>query len=64
MNKKQKKEIEPVELKRKIQSDMHDETKNMTPEQKRVFYKKEAESGPLSKFWKSIQPKNSKKTAI
>lgn len=61
MNKKQKKEIDPVELKRKIQSDIHDETKNMTSEQKRAFYKKEAESGPLAKFWKVVQHKNSKK---
>ncbi len=62
MNKKQKKEIEPVELKRQIQAEMHDETKHMTPEQKRIFYKKEAETGPLGKFWKSIQPKGSKKS--
>ncbi len=61
MNKKKKTEIEPVELKREIQAELFDETKNMTSDQKRAFYKKEAESGPLAKFWKSIQPKSPKK---
>ena len=61
MNKKKEVEIDPVELKRKIQTELHKETKHMTAEQKRSFYKMGAESGPLAKFWKSIQPKNSKK---
>ena len=64
MNKKQKNEVDPVELKRKIQADLYNETKNMSSVEKKNFYKKEAESGPLSKFWKSIQPKTSKKVAI
>ena len=61
MNKKKNIEVEPVELKREIQAELFDETKSMTSNQKRDFYKKEVASGPLSKFWKSIQPKGPKK---
>ena len=61
MSRKKTKEIDPVELKKKIQSEMHNETKSMTTEQKMAFYKKEAGSGSLGKFWKQIQSKPSKK---
>jgi hypothetical protein len=64
MKKKNDKEIDPVELKRKIQAELYEETKGMTAEQKQAFYKKEAESGSMAKFWRSIQPKPSKKAIV
>ncbi len=62
MNKKFKtKIVDPVEMKREIQSELFEETKDMTSDEKRAFYKKRAESGALAKFWKEVQPKPSKK---
>jgi hypothetical protein len=63
MNKKSKVKVDdPVELKRKIQDELFEETKKMTGKEKRAFYKRQAEAGPLAKFWKEVQSKPSKKS--
>lgn len=59
MNKKKK--FDAVEMKRQAQTQLNEETKGMSPKETQEFYKHRAESGPLAKFWKSIQPKSSKK---
>ena len=59
MKKNKKIEIDAVKLKLKIQNELYEETKNMTPKQLRAFYKNEASTGPLSEFWKRIQSKTS-----
>ena len=59
-----KKKFDTVEMKRHAQAELYEETKDMSPEETREFYKRRAESGPLGKFWKSIQPKSSKKAVI
>ena len=61
MKKNKKIEIDAGKLKRKIQNELYEKIKNMTTQQKRIFYKKEAITVPLSEFWKRIQGKAPKK---
>jgi hypothetical protein len=61
MNKKKK--FDAVEMKRKIQGEIYQETKGMTPEEEREYYRKSVEKGPFGKLWKELRGKQKKQAA-
>ena len=56
-----KKKFDCVKMKKEIQSQIYEEMKGMSEEEKSEYFKKAKMSGPLTKFWKSIQSPNATK---
>lgn len=58
-----KKKFDCVEMKNKIQEQLYEKTKELTPEQEIEYYKKQLETGPFSEKWKAIQKRQIKKAS-
>jgi hypothetical protein len=43
-----------VEMKRRIQAEIYEETKDLTPDQVIEYYRKSAEEGPWGDWWKKV----------
>lgn len=59
--KAKKKEFDAVEMKCKIQEEIYEETKNMTPEEESVYFKKSVETGPFAEKVRRIRARQQKK---
>jgi len=60
-----KKKFDCVAMKRKIQAEIYEETKDLTDEELSTYYKKSVETGPLANWWKKVktaQEQRKKKT--
>jgi pyridoxine/pyridoxamine 5'-phosphate oxidase len=58
MKKKIKKGFDCIKFKRQIQAKIYEEIKNMTAKEQIVYFQKQAESGSLGAWWKSLQNRN------
>jgi len=54
---KSKKKFNAVEMKRKIQAEIYEEVKNLTPEQELEYYRKSSERGVFGKLFNSAHRK-------
>lgn len=61
--KTKKKAFDAVEMKCKIQDEIYEETKNMTPEEKREYFRKSVENGPFAEKVRRIRQRQQKKKA-
>lgn len=52
---KQAKTFDCLAYKWKVQEEIYEETKNMTPEQLIEYFGKEASGGPLGEWWKKCK---------
>ncbi len=59
MNKKKK--FDCVEMKHKIQKEIYEETKNMTPKEKEEYSKKLIENSSLADYWKKLKEQEESK---
>lgn len=57
-----KKTFDCVEMKNKIQEQVYEDIKNLTPEEEMDYFKKSAETGPFSEKWKAIQERQARKS--
>ena len=57
------KNFSAVEMKRKIQAEIYEEIKHLTPEQELEYYHKKGQEGPFGKFLKTTRDKQKKKSA-
>lgn len=53
--KTKKTRFDTIAFKRKVQSEIREETKGMTAEQKIEYFRRSAQTGPLAHVWKRIQ---------
>ena len=53
--KQAKKKFDCVEFKRKAQERIYEDIKNMSWEQEADYFRKGAETGPLSSWWKKVK---------
>lgn len=60
-----KKKFDCIAMKRKIQTKIYEETKNLTDEELSTYYKNSVETGPLAHWWKKVKAaqEQQKKTA-
>ena len=61
---KKTKKFDCVEMKNKIQAEIYEEIKGMTPEQEIAFRRKSLESGPMASLYKKLKARSGKKTAV
>lgn len=59
--KAKKKEFDAVEMKCKIQDEIYEETKNMTPEEEGEYFQKSVETGPFAEKARRIRQQQQKK---
>ena len=50
-----KKRFDCVKFKRKVQAEIFDETRAMTPQQEIEYFNKKAETGRVGKGWKKVR---------
>jgi hypothetical protein len=54
---KKKKSFDCVEMKRRIQEKIYEETKDMTPEELVAYFHQRVEGGPFAQLWKERKPR-------
>ncbi len=54
-----KKKFDCVEFKRKVQAEIYEETRGMTPAQEIAYFNKRAETGRLGKWWRKVRKASS-----
>jgi hypothetical protein len=59
--KAKKKQFDAVEMKCKIQDEIYEETKNMTPEEEGIYIRKSVETGPFAAKVRRIRARQQKK---
>ena len=57
-NEKSHQELDCVEMKLRIQAEIHEETKGMTIDQEIAYYQQSVDKGPFKKLWKSLKDRN------
>ena len=50
-----KKSFDCIAHKRKSQNEIYEAIKDMSPQEQIEYFRKRAESGPLSEWWKSVK---------
>ncbi len=56
-----KKKFDCVKMKKTIQADIYQATKDFTDEQLSAYYRKSVETGPLSDWWKRVNAAQAKR---
>jgi hypothetical protein len=51
---KTKKEFDCVAFKRKVQAEIYEEIKGLSPEQEIQYFRRQAVAGPLGAWWQSL----------
>ena len=59
--KAKKKDFDAVEMKCKIQDEIYEEIKNMTPEEEGAYFRKSVETGPFAEKVRRIRQQQQKK---
>lgn len=49
------KTFDVMEYKRRVQAEMYEATKDMTPEEEIAYYRMRAETGPMGEWWKKAK---------
>jgi hypothetical protein len=49
------KKFDCVAFKRRVQAEISEETRGMTPQQKIAYFNKNAEAGRVGKWWKKVR---------
>jgi len=57
---KRKKEFDCVQMKRRIQEKIYDQTKNLSREELVAYFHRHAETGPFADLWKKPQKKKTR----
>jgi hypothetical protein len=55
MSKKTMRKFDCVEFKRRVQSEIYEETKHMSPQEQIAYFRDRAESGSLGSWWESLK---------
>ncbi len=50
-----KKDFDCIAYKSKIQANIYEEIKNLSPEEQIIYFRRRAESSSLGKWWKTIK---------
>lgn len=50
-----KKDFDCVEMKRAIQAEIYEEIKDLSDRERTEYFRRNAESGSLAEFWKSLK---------
>ena len=45
-----------IGFKRKVQAEIYEEIKGLSPEQEIEYFRRQAVTGPLGKWWKGLEP--------
>jgi len=56
------KKFDCLEFKRKAQTEIYAEIKNLTPAQQREYFRKGADSGPLGAWWQTVKQRSEAKS--
>jgi len=59
---KTNKTFDCVEMKRAAQEQIYEETKDMTGEQRRAYFREKARSGPFRHFWNRMKQRKANAT--
>lgn len=49
---KTEKNFDCIAFKRKVQAEIYEETRDMTPQQRIAYFNESARTGPFAKFWR------------
>ena len=52
---KTEKGFDCIEFKRKVQAEIYEEIKGLSPEQEIEYFRRQAATGPLGKWWKALE---------
>lgn len=52
---KSEKGFDTIEFKRKVQAEIYEEIKGLSPEQEMEYFRQQAANGPLGKWWKALE---------
>ena len=52
---KTKKRFDCLAFKAKVQAQIYEEIKDLSPEEEVRYWRRKAETGPLAKWWKSVR---------
>ena len=55
---KTKKDFDCIDFKRKVQAEIYEEIKGLSPQQEIEYFRRRAESGPLGKWWKALEQRS------
>ena len=55
MTSRERKDFDAVAFKLRVQAQVSEEIKNLTPEEEIAYYCESAKSGPLADWWRSAQ---------
>lgn len=61
--KSQNKTFDCVEMKRRIQEKIYEETKDMTPQERVAYFRRRVEQGPFAKLWRQGLARQAEKHA-
>ena len=52
---KRKKSFDCIAFKRQAQAEIYEDIKNLSPDEELEYFRKQAETGPLGKWWKKVK---------
>ena len=61
--KRQKKAFDCVQMKRRIQEKVYEETKDMTPQERIAYLRRRVEEGPFAQLWREGLARQAEKQA-
>jgi hypothetical protein len=59
-----KKAFDCIEFKRKVQAEIYEEIKELSPEQEIEYFRRRAATGPLGKWWQGLERYPETATAV